>query len=343
MWRSSGIGRYLRDLLPSLIKYTNYQWIALIDNSYDGSIDGVKLVSVKSKVYSIREQLELLQVTPKCDLFWSPHYNIPIFLPQVKRQLCTVHDVNHLHFSRSLSLAKRIYSRLMFLIIRLKVEYVLTVSQFSKREIEKHVGLKAERIQVIYNMLNLINFKEVKNHTFKRPFFLVVGNLKPHKNSLLAIKGFLKSEASKDYDLRIIGAEEETEYCNNIRKLSKVNENVILEGKVDDNYLWDCYQSASALLFLSEYEGFGYPVIEAFNFNTPVIASNFGAVHEISNGAALEVDLGKLNDISLAIDRIADGSWVPEEGVVRKSLERFNADKIVKEYIDLFTQILGDD
>jgi len=69
-----------------------------------------KILECKSKIYSIKEQLELPLKIPKCDIFWSPHYNIPILPIRAKFRVVTIHDAFHLAFYDTLNFMQKIYA-----------------------------------------------------------------------------------------------------------------------------------------------------------------------------------------------------------------------------------------
>ena len=94
-----GIGTYLKNIIPHLKDYFR---LALIVNpkilSSESWLGGYDLIFCKDPVYSVSEQLRLPFLIPSFDLFWSPHYNIPILPIRAKKRLVTIHDVFHLAY-----------------------------------------------------------------------------------------------------------------------------------------------------------------------------------------------------------------------------------------------------
>lgn len=345
MWTFSGIGRYLQDILPSLIKkMDDLDWIILArneDRSYFSDL-GVKVWTVKSPIYTISEQFELARIIPRCDLLWSPHYNVPVFAFQAKKMITTIHDVNHLRFSSDLSFAKKMYARIFFHLIKQRASRVVTVSKFSRSEISARTSIPNERVDVIYNPLYDQKFLALDSSDFvpEKPFFIVVGNIKPHKNLSRTLKGFLDSQASHECDLRIIGDMNGLHLLPELNDLISTNPKVKLLGKASDEELKWHYQNAEGLLFLSLYEGFGYPLVEAQLFSCPAIVSDQGALKEISSGSALEVDPYNIEEISKAIDDLYFRRWVPDTIGVQNNLKRFSHSDAIKKYEDLLREIL---
>jgi glycosyltransferase involved in cell wall biosynthesis len=138
----SGIGRYISEIVPLL--NNTYDLTCIISN------EGIPFVNMhqinyllsSAKIYSIKEQFELPRLIPTCDLFWSPHFNIPIFPIKSHKRLVTVHDAYHLAFSKSLNLQQRLYANFFFRMALKLSNSVITVSEFSKRELIKFTDAK---------------------------------------------------------------------------------------------------------------------------------------------------------------------------------------------------------
>lgn len=321
-------------------------WVILArdeDRPYFSDL-GVQVRTVNSPIYSISEQLELAWKTPPCDLFWSPHYNFPVFSFQAKDMITTIHDVNHLKFSSDQSFIKKIYARLFFLLIKYRASKIVTVSEFSRSEISARTSIPNDMLEVIYNPLNDQSFLSLKKLelTSEKPFFLVVGNIKPHKNLIRTLRGFLDSQAAHDCELRIIGDLKGLHLLPELNDLIATSTQIKLLGKVSEEELKWHYQNAKGLLFLSLYEGFGYPLVEAQLFHCSTIVSNEGALKEISSGSALEVDPYNTKEISKAIDDLYFQRWKPDTIGIQANLKRFSHPEAIKKYEVLFRETLGD-
>ena len=190
MMQFSGIGAYIRNLVPLVIKSSPEIKFNLLGHPEEmeklkGFTPGPKLnwVEMKSGIFTVSEQVELLQKIPReADLFWSPNYNFPVFWRG--KLLVTVHDVFHLLMNkRDGSIPKWIYSRVMFNRLIHQSDALISVSQFTKSELVKRVGADSEKIHVINNGVDESWFKIKKQKKpHPRPYLLFVGNVKPHKN-----------------------------------------------------------------------------------------------------------------------------------------------------------------
>lgn len=137
MLNASGIGVYLKNVLPLIFQENKTFQIKLIGNPdeiYDSLTlpEDVGIIPYFSRIYSLRSQIEILSKIPKeTNLLWVPHFNIPLFYRG--KLLVTIHDLFHLAMPDLLgAFHKRLYAKLLFSRARNKAEAILTVSQFSR-------------------------------------------------------------------------------------------------------------------------------------------------------------------------------------------------------------------
>jgi glycosyltransferase involved in cell wall biosynthesis len=229
-------------------------------------------------------------------LFFSPGYNSPV--PYSGRFVFTLHDLNHLRVPANSSAAKRAYYRHIIRPACHRAVLVLTVSEFSRREIAAWAELGDGKI---VNVGNGVGYPFVATGTKHAPgysYLLYVGSRKPHKNLPRLLKAFAISEIHPDVRLTIAG-EPTPSVVAQIKQLG-------LEARVEfarsssNEDLASLYRGALAFVFPSLYEGFGLPPLEAMACGTPVLASNAAALPEIVGNAGLLVD-------PLDAEAIADG------------------------------------
>ncbi len=304
---NSGIGTYIQQLISAI--RNSFELILLGDKTMlqsNYNLNNISVIQCSSKIYSSKEQIELSRKIPPCDLFISPHYNIPLLQIKAKKRLVIIHDVYHLAFYNTLSIKQKFYAKLLINSAVKISSRIVTVSNFSKSEIIKYTHAKESKISVIYFGIDTAQFikgnnrdelkQAVSRYNLPENFFLFVGNIKPHKNLynlLLAFKLFL--EQNRNYKLVIVGKKEGLiTQDNNIFKLINSNknlrDNVLFTGYVDYKDLNYLYRAANALVFPSYYEGFGIPPLEAMLAGCPVIASNAASVPEVCGDAALYFD-----------------------------------------------------
>ncbi|MBU6447086.1 MAG: glycosyltransferase family 1 protein, partial [Verrucomicrobia bacterium] len=175
---SSGIGTYIRELLPFL--QSAFRLILLVDRPWR---EGCEQILFNAPIYSVQEQIQYPFKIPPCDLFWSPHYNVPLLPIRAKKRIVTIHDACHFVFG---SFAEKTYAKWV-MGKALQSHRAITVSQFSKKEIEKRFG--PTHLTVIPIGVNRERFspqppsESVRQKMGLPPkFALFVGSHKPHKN-----------------------------------------------------------------------------------------------------------------------------------------------------------------
>ena len=291
MHNAAGIGTYIQNIIPFLL---NEFEVSLL-----GKQDGIKkypwsphvnIIECHSNIYTVKEQWELFKKVPACDIFWSPHYNIPLLPIRAKKRIVTIHDVFHLAFYKNLSFRQKIYAKIVIAQAIKRSDLVFTVSEFSKNEIKKYTKTK-KNIEVIYNAVNLELFRVINNVSFLKKiknkyqlpdnFILFVGNVKPHKN----LKSIILAIKNTGINLVIVGQKEGFitgdphlfELINNFHLKDKV----FFTGYVENDELPVLYNLATTFVFPSIYEGFGIPPLEAQACGCPVVCSNKASLPEI--------------------------------------------------------------
>lgn len=209
---------------------------------------------------------------------------------------------------------------------------LITVSEFTKREIIDRYGTEPQKISVIHHGIDAETFKRPTSETITalrakyhlhRPYFVYVGRLEKKKNITLLIDTFsLLRRTYPDIELILIGKKgfgwDEAEQCLRAKSLG---ESVRVLGWVPYSESNALVAGAVAFMLLSEYEGFGMPILESYCLGTPVIASTNGSIPEIAGDAALLVSTKEPDTILAAMKEVLEHSSEITE-LVRKGNER---------------------
>lgn len=360
MIKHSGIGTYLQNLIPYIVDKINLTVLgnssALKDFSWSKQ---VQIIEMKSKIYSIKEQFELLYKIPALSLFWSPHFNVPIIPTKAKKQIVTVHDVFHLTFSKILSIPKRIYAKKLINSAVQNSDRIITVSNFSKQEIINHTGTDSDKIVVIYNGINKHLFnpdKDIqestmikKKYNLPEKFILYVGNVKPHKNLRRLLEAYLEiQDKIPDFSLVIVGETEDfltadNQLFNFIKGDRGLRVKVHITGHIEMEDIAKLYRSAAVFVFPSLYEGFGLPPLEAMACGCPTVISNIGSLSEVCGEAASYFDPNHSSSIAEKIlHSITDQKL--REKLKNKGLEqakKFNWIDSANRHIEVIHELLN--
>lgn len=338
MLDSGGIGTYLKNMIQGfkngpfkmrLIVRSQalqcYPWLTAHD-----------LIFLDSSIYSVAEQIKLPLVIPKCDLFWSPHYNIPLLPIRAKKRVVTLHDVNHLALARNLDFVEKQYASFVINKAVKKSEKVITISEFSKGEIIKHTEVDPSKVEVIYLGASELPPAEGPFFPIPEKFVLFVGNVKPHKN----LKGLAQAmKGIEGYSLVVVGKKEGFIHGENYREFSS---QVIFLNQVSDAHLAYLYQKAALLAFPSFYEGFGLPPLEAMRYGTPVVVSHAASLPEICGDAVCYVDPYDPADIRRGILKVLIDTGYQKELIAQgeKRYRLYDWSRTIEEHAVLFDKML---
>ncbi|MBI3517836.1 MAG: glycosyltransferase family 4 protein [Bacteroidetes bacterium] len=244
------------------------------------------------------------------DLFLSPD---GFLSPGAKcRQLPVIHDINFLHNPKDLKpLTSKYYNHFFPQYAKLGTR-VATVSEYSKEDISKNYHIDASKIDVVYNGINegfaplSDPSQQIIREKFShgKPYFLFVGSQSPRKNlnRLIAAFDIFKEQTQSDYALVLVGAVYSSE--GDVKRVidkSKFKNDIVFTGRQPQEELEKIMASAFALAFVPYFEGFGIPLVEAMQCETPLICSNTTSMPEISGDAAILVNPFEVNDIANAM------------------------------------------
>jgi glycosyltransferase involved in cell wall biosynthesis len=235
----------------------------------------------------------------KIDLFISPdgYLSLRTETPQIS----VIHDLNFEHFPEDLKPHHAKYLRKFFPKFAQKASHILTVSEFSKQDIVQTYNIPSEKISVAYNGVSEQFKPRTEKTSTANPYFLFVGSIHPRKNLkrlLLAFDEF-KTQSDSNHQLLVIG--DPYFWSDDMKStLNQLNfkRDVIFKPYASVDDLISYYQNAEALMFVSYFEGFGIPIIEAMACGCPVVVGKNTACDEIAGDAALKIDPFDANDIA---------------------------------------------
>lgn len=203
-------------------------------------------------------------------------------------------------------------------------DHVVTISEYSKREIVTHFGISADKISVTPLGVDARFFERVENQTkvdilqrlgLPETFFLFVGTLQPRKNveRVLEAHAALPERVRKEVPLVIVGRAGWG--CDAlVSRLAGLDSKAYVHWLqyLPDLEVRALMQSAQALVFPSLCEGFGLPVVEAFASGLPVITSNTTSLPEVAGDAALMINPESVAEISEAMTQMLDSPGLAE-------------------------------
>jgi glycosyltransferase involved in cell wall biosynthesis len=361
---ASGIGRYIQNIVSRIIKEDEFNFNLIVqekDINKFGFLkhSNVNLIIDDSKMYSVQEQINIPLKVPKSDIFWHPHYNIPILPINAQHIVVTIHDMYHMVNIREFNLIQQIYIKNVMKNAVRKANKIITISNFSKQEIIKYTGVSSKKIKVIYPAVDTAQFKALEDKEFlyekilqkyniSKRFILYVGNVKPHKNVVGLLNAYAIAKKYLPNDLKLVIAGESENFISKITNISKIisdlsmSSDVIFTGYIEDADLPVLYNLAEFFVFPSLYEGFGLPPLEAMACGCPVIASSVASISEACGDAVLYCYPYNTDGITQKIVQLAKDDNL-KSTLRKKGLEKvkiFSWDKAAEEHIKLFKEIM---
>jgi len=210
--------------------------------------------------------------------------------------------------------------------------YITTISAATKTELMNFVKVKSEKVRVMYiPVADMMEYKPKEFNSMK-PNILQIGT-KENKNLI----GLSKALKGIDCKLSIVG------------QLTDEQENSLKENQIDytnvvnisNQELKEQYEKSDMLAFVSTYEGFGMPIVEAQIVGRPVITSKLLSMPEVAGGAAHLVDPYNILEIKKGIIKIIEDKEY-RNTLITKGLEnanRFSVETVTEQYAQLYKEI----
>jgi glycosyltransferase involved in cell wall biosynthesis len=209
------------------------------------------------------------------DIFHGTDFSVP-YLP-VCPTVMTVHDLSPWRLPGA---SDRVRRRTPWLLRLGLATMVITPTEAVRREVIEHFGISPEEVIAIHEAASS-HFRRVEDAAPARPYFLFVGTLEPRKNVDVIIDAWREVRRQHSVDLVLAGRTRE-----GFRTPPDLPGLSVL-GETPEADLPRLYSNAVAALYLSSYEGFGLPVLEAMCCGTAVIASRDPAIQEVAGAACI--------------------------------------------------------
>jgi glycosyltransferase involved in cell wall biosynthesis len=336
-----GIGWFTFESLKRIVlKHPEHDFFFIFDRKYSEDFifaDNVKPVVIGPQArhpilqyiwFEISIPRALNKIKP--DLFISP--DAYLSLSSKYPDLIVIHDLNFEHYPELMPFIARKYYKYFTPKFARKARRIATVSEFSKEDIAKQYGIGLEKIDVVYNGSNE-KFKPVDSVekdavksklTDGKDYFVFVGALNPRKNLANIFIAFDKFKSVDSSDIRFVVVGEKMYWSSDIKNAYenlKHKDDIIFTGRLESEDLSKVVGSAIGLIYASYFEGFGIPIIEAFNADVPVITSNVTSMPEIAGDAAILVNPESTDQIMDAMHQISTNEELVK-GLIEKARSR---------------------
>ncbi len=307
---ASGIGTYIRSVVPRVIALMHEARFTLLGDPslLTGLVPDTPRVQVRAcdaPVYGVREQLTVPRLVPRdTTLFWAPHYNIPLLY--FGALAVTVHDVNHLALPQC-SRVRDWYAQLMFRVVCRRAGVVFCDSRFTEEELTRRASVP-RRAMVVHLGVDRSWFQLPDSPSpLADPYFLFVGNVKPHKNLGRLLEAFAAARIGR-HRLVIAGRREGflTADDSVAASAAALGDRVLFTGQLSQSVLEQYIAACDALVLPSLYEGFGLPPLEAMAGGRAVAVSRAGSLPEVCGPEAIYFDPLEVGSITATLEALAD-------------------------------------
>ena len=348
----SGIGTYTRNLVANILDIDKTNTYTLLGREKELSKYAQKpnvfIKEFHSPIYSISEQvIEPLKLW-NTEFLHCPHYNIPVIYEG--EMIVTVHDLIHLLFPQFLKhKAAYFYAKSLFKLMTIRAKEIIAVSENTKADIVNYLGVKEDKVVVIYNGVSEIFRKDASQEECEKlrdklnlhaRYILNVSNMKMHKNIEILIKAYSKlRKKGIEQKLLLVGGEKER-----IRELQvyadqfNVTKDIIFLQNIDFEDLPLLYRICDVFVFPSLYEGFGLPLVEAMASRVPVVTSNVSSMPEVVGNAGITIEPSDADSLAEAIEKVISDSNMRENMIKMgiKQIEKFNWQNTARKTLDVY-------
>lgn len=353
-----GISRYFYELIVRGMKDSNVDvamGLTYSNNSllHDTHFPGLKhffprhQFKGRGRLLTLLNTMKSKQTVQRGDYdLLHPTYYDPYFLqklPQGKKLVVTFHDMIHEKFGheyKELTGSNAIFEQKKQLLER--ADKIISVSQLTKNDIMDIFQVDGKKIEVIH----LANAFDISGAgaapLVKVPYLLFVGNRTIYKNFLFFLKAMAPLlEQYKDLHIVCLGGGAFSEDEKQLIQSLKLTDKVVFQ-RFKDDIAANLYKYATAFIFPSLYEGFGLPVLEAFQSGCPTLLSNGGSLPEVGGDAALYFDPKNGEEMRTQVQRVIEDSALRQE-LSRKGQEReklFSWDTTYRKTVELYRSVL---
>ena len=297
----------------------------------------------------IWDQVLLPRYTKKdnLDIFLSPYIKGPFLLDCPL--ITTIHDLMSLVLPEYRGFKDIFIKKPFYKKISSRANLIIADSQSSKNDILRELNIEKNKIKVIpigieknffKNVPNEIISKTKKRYNINKNYLLYLGNFKPHKNVPALLQAYAKLPQKLKEQNSLVLAGKIDEYVKELKCLTNklsITKFVTFTDFIHQEDIIPLYKGATIFTFISLYEGFGLPVLEAMACGVPVIASDISSLPEVAGNACILVNPKDIDNISMQFKTLLTNDTLQkkmkQQGQERAKLFDINSigEKILKE------------
>ncbi len=236
------------------------------------------------------------------------------------------------------------YPVLMQVIVSRRLDHIITVSEDSRRTINRDFGVPLDRQTVVYNGIDRDIFRPLTSVTKKRRRIIFVGNIEDGKKGFLYLLRALALMKERVDCIVVDGGAPHRRVTTLFMEKLKLPGKVEFTGKVTVEELVRLYSESEIAVVPSVYEGFGFPAAEAMSCGVPVVASDAGALPEVVGDAGMVVPVRDEVALARALDNLAaDPDSLEKLGRrgMERIKERFSWESAVSRMVEVYRRVIS--
>lgn len=337
------IGKNTKDVFSDLQKYHNLKIIVYPVNT-NNSVCRVIFENSLLNLGCLRHKIQLV-------------HHFCNYIPRIffTKSIVTVHDLGGFFYHENYPDYKEMINYYKYMKKQLaytfkKAVKIISISEFTKSEILKYYpNLDTNKIAVIGESFDMRKSKKIsksiklEDFDISKPYLLLVSIIRPHKNIDFIISVFnkLKSKYNIPHQLVIAGSVQlKSDTFLNALDNSPYKDDIKYLGYVSNDILPMLYKNASCYIFPSLYEGFGIPLLEAMEYNIPVISSNQASLPEVGGDACVYFNPYDVDNTVEVINNVLSQSNNLLSDEQKKRLKYWNWDNIGNKFINLYKDMV---
>jgi glycosyltransferase involved in cell wall biosynthesis len=323
----AGVHVFTRELVKALIEIGVGDQLLLVRERKDDELPVEQLVIPNTHLPIGFASFRLFVLVPYLlrkrgvvAVFEPAHFG-PFNLPKSIKRITMIHDLTPLLFPQYHRWHSQVLQRIFLKGILKRTDWVLANSDNTAKDIANHFPFTSKKTSKLSLGIDRI-FTPIRNnlkYSFlrqKNPYFIYVGTIEPRKNINLLLEAYRTFCLSSDklINLVLVGQKGwKTETVDQTLDTHPFKERIHLTGYVPLAHLPTLYTRSLALIYPSEYEGFGFPVLEAMACGTPVIAAKNSSLGEIGEGAAIFFRTHDKDDLLAKMLQLSKGEKIYSE------------------------------
>ena len=318
-----------------------------------GNFQIISLKSTNKFTWNLWALSNYLRSNP-LDIYHT-QYILPFFVSRKIKLITLIHDISFNFYPGLIKWADFFFLKILIPWSLKRADRILTVSEFTKKEIEKYYQISPEKITVVpnsggENLAGEVSGEELtavkEKYSLPEKFILYLGTMQPRKNLPILLKALVEL---KNSDWKVVLAGKRNDYnqdpkVETIIKEFSLGKEVIFTGFVEEKEKTALFKLARFFCSPALYEGFNIPLLEALRMGTPAIVSDIPPHHEVADDAAMYFSPQNVEELKNKIIELEKNADFREQ-LIRKAevrVQLFSWKKTAEKTLKIYQKVSTD-